>query len=169
MSGASKSRGFHKRRTYSTIRLRTTFALRAPMHRLDEIVRAAQLAHADEFIRTLPHGYDTHINERGARLSAGQAQRLALARAFLKNAALLIFDEPASALDVETEQAIQDAMMQLVRDKTALIISHRLGTAMRADQIIVLDHGQVAEIGNHQALLDKHGAYFQLVSAGGAR
>jgi ATP-binding cassette subfamily C protein CydCD len=139
--------------------------LARPDATMEDVMRAAQLAHADEFIRALPHAYDTMIGERGARLSGGQAQRVALARAFLKDAPVLILDEPTSNLDVETEELLQDSLERLLKDKTALIVSHRLNTAMRADQIIVLDAGRVAEIGNHQTLLDKRGAYFQLTNS----
>lgn len=139
--------------------------LARPDASIDEVMRAAQLAHADDFIRALPHAYETVIGERGARLSGGQAQRVALARAFLKDAPLLILDEPTSNLDVETEELLQDSLEQLLKDKTALMITHRLNTAMRADQIIVLDHGRVAEIGNHQTLLDKRGVYYRLTNS----
>jgi ATP-binding cassette subfamily C protein CydD len=120
--------------------------LARPEASLDEVVRAARLAHADEFIRALPNGYDTLIGERGARLSGGQAQRVALARAFLKDAPILILDEPTAHLDPENEALIQDAIERLLRDKTALIISHRRSTMQRADKVIVLEQGRVAEI-----------------------
>ncbi len=139
--------------------------LARPDATMAQVMRAAQLAHADEFIRALPHAYDTIIGERGARLSGGQAQRVALARAFLKDAPLLILDEPTSNLDVETEELIQDSLERLLKNKTAFIITHRLNTAMRADQIIVLDHGRVVESGTHTELVQKRGAYFQLTNS----
>jgi thiol reductant ABC exporter CydC subunit len=131
----------------------------------DDMIRAAQLAHADEFIRALSHGYDTIVGERGARLSGGQAQRIALARAFLKDAPLLLLDEPTSHLDPENETLIQDAIARLLEDKTALIISHRLSTMTRADKIIVVEQGRVAEIGTYAELLARRGAFYRLTSA----
>ena len=131
----------------------------------DEVTAAAQRAHADEFIRDLPAGYQTVIGERGARLSGGQAQRLALARAFLKAAPFLILDEATSNLDFDTEALIQSSIEQLLADRTALIITHRLSTAAKADRIIVLDRGRVVEQGTHVELLQQQGAYHQLVMA----
>jgi ATP-binding cassette subfamily C protein CydCD len=128
-----------------------------------DVITAARRAHADEFIRNLPAGYETVIGERGARLSGGQAQRLALARAFLKDAPLLILDEATSHLDLVTEDLIQDSIDQLLVHRTALIITHRLSTAARADRIIVLDQGQVVEQGTPAELMQKRGAYYQLV------
>ncbi len=140
-------------------------ALARPHASRTEIERAAAHACADDFIRALPQGYDTLIGERGARLSGGQAQRLALARAFLKDAPFVIFDEATSNLDPETEELLQGAMGWLMRGRTALVIAHRLTTVYRADQIIVLDRGRVAESGSHASLVARNGLYATLVSA----
>ncbi|HML24977.1 MAG TPA: ATP-binding cassette domain-containing protein, partial [Aggregatilinea sp.] len=132
---------------------------------LDDVIRAAQQAHADTFIDALPQGYDTPVGERGSRLSGGQAQRIALARAFLKDAPLLILDEATSSLDPETETLLQDAIETLMRDRTVLIVAHRLSTIYHADQIVVLDGGQVVDTGPHDVLLSHAGIYRDLVQA----
>jgi ATP-binding cassette subfamily C protein CydD len=139
--------------------------LARPEAPLDDVIRAAQLAHADEFICALPAAYDTPIGERGARLSGGQAQRIALARAFLKDAPLLILDEATSNLDPDTEAAIQNAIRSLMRGRTVLIVAHRLRTVMDADQIVVLDKGRVVDSGTHANLLARGGLYRRLVAA----
>ena len=130
-----------------------------------EVERAAELAGAAEFIRRMPQGYDTQIGERGLRLSGGEAQRLAIARAFLKDAALLIMDEPTSSLDPESERLIRDALDRLTRDRTSLIVAHRLNTVSTADRIVVLHEGQVAETGTHAGLLERKGHYSLLADA----
>lgn len=143
--------------------------LARPDAALDAIVRAAQQAHAHEFIQALPQGYDTVIGERGARLSGGQAQRMALARAFLKHAPLLILDEATSNLDPETEDLLRDATERLMQGRMTLVIAHRLSTVYRADQIVVMDAGRVVETGTHASLVSQDGVYRRLVSAyGGA-
>ncbi len=136
-----------------------------PTALLAEVQHAAQLAHADEFIRALPQGYDTLIGERGARLSGGQAQRIALARAFLKDAPLLILDEATSQLDVENEALIRDSIGRLLADRTALIITHRLTTTQQADRIIVLDQGRVIESDSPAELLRFNRRYAQWMAA----
>lgn len=118
-----------------------------------EIENAARLAQADEFIRELPQGYDTILGERGVNLSGGQRQRLSIARAFLKNAPILILDEPTSALDTQTEEALLASLRQLMQGRTTLIIAHRLSTISRADNIVVLDNGTIIERGSHAELL----------------
>lgn len=118
----------------------------------EEVLAAARSAHADEFIRTLPHGYDTIVGERGALLSGGQKQRLALARAFLRNAPILILDEATSALDSDSEAAVQDALRHLVVGKTVLIIAHRFSTIRDASLILVFDKGALTATGNHASL-----------------
>lgn len=113
----------------------------------------------------MPLGYDTQIGERGLRLSGGEAQRLAIARAFLKDAPLLVLDEPTSSLDPESEELIRAALDLLARDRTTLIVAHRLNTVYNADQIFVLDEGRVAEVGTHAGLLEHGGPYSRLVGA----
>ncbi|NPA90206.1 MAG: thiol reductant ABC exporter subunit CydD [Chloroflexi bacterium] len=141
--------------------------LARPDASMDEVIQAAQLAHADAFIRELPDGYDTLIGERGARLSGGQAQRIALARAFLKDAPFLILDEATANLDPENEALLQDAVARLLAGRTALIIAHRLSTVYDADQIVVLSQGRVVETGTHGTLLQREGLYRRLVTAYG--
>jgi len=128
----------------------------------DEIRAAAEAAHALEFIERLPEGFDTQVGENGALLSGGQRQRLAIARALLRDAPLLILDEATSALDNESERMVQSALEHLMQTRTTVIIAHRLSTIERADRIVVLDAGQVAEIGSHSELLARDGLYTHL-------
>ncbi|HEY6711728.1 MAG TPA: thiol reductant ABC exporter subunit CydD [Rubrobacter sp.] len=130
-----------------------------------EAERAAELAGAAEFIRRMPHGYDTQIGERGQRLSGGEAQRLAIARAFLKDAPLLVMDEPTSSLDPESERLVRDALDRLAQGRTSLTVAHRLNTVSTADRIIVLHEGRVAETGTHAGLLERNGHYSLLAGA----
>jgi thiol reductant ABC exporter CydD subunit/thiol reductant ABC exporter CydC subunit len=131
----------------------------------EEVVAAARLAGAHEFIAALPRGYDTPIGERGLRLSGGQARRLAIARALLKDAPLLILDEATANLDPATDRLIQAALDRLMENRTVLIIAHRLSTVYRADRIVVLASGRVVEAGRHEALIARQGAYYRLVTA----
>ena len=128
----------------------------------EEIEAAARDAFADSFIRALPNGYDTLVGEHGVKLSGGQRQRIAIARAMLRNAPLLLLDEATSALDNESERAVQDALKRLQQGRTTIVVAHRLSTIVDADNIIVLDHGQVAEQGTHAELLAKNGTYARL-------
>ena len=130
-----------------------------------EVVEAARLAHAEDFIESLPRGYDSLLGERGARLSGGQAQRLALARAFLKDAPFVILDEATSQLDPEHESLIHESMQRLRSGRTVLLIAHRLGTVFDADQIVLLSGGRVVEQGSHAALLGRGRVYPRLVAA----
>jgi ATP-binding cassette subfamily C protein CydD len=132
---------------------------------MDQIASAARAAHAHGFIQSLPQGYATHIGERGARLSGGQAQRLALARAFLKDAPFLILDEPAANLDPETEYELQLSIRHLLKDRTALIIAHRLNTVTGADRILVLIDGEVRQSDPHDQLAGHPGPYQRMMRA----
>src|SRR5207342_883953 len=119
----------------------------------DEIVEAARAANAHEFILRLPKQYETELGERGARLSGGERQRIAVARAFLKNAPILILDEPTSSIDSKTEAVILDALDRLMAGRTTFLIAHRLSTIRKAEQILVLDRGRLVERGTHRELL----------------
>jgi len=127
-----------------------------------DVRRAADLAHAAEFIETLPDGYATMVGERGVKLSGGQRQRVAIARAILKDAPILILDEATSSLDSESEASIQDALLTLLKGRTALVIAHRLSTVRRMDELIIMDNGRIVERGSHDTLLAMNGIYAAL-------
>lgn len=129
---------------------------------MEKIVAAAKAAHADEFVTSLPEGYDTILGERGARLSVGQRQRLTIARALLKDPPILILDEATSALDSESEKLVQEALEVLMANRTSIVIAHRLATVRRADRILVMDKGRIVEEGSHRDLLDRDGIYARL-------
>lgn len=131
----------------------------------DEIVQAARLANADEFIARMPHGYDTMVGERGDTLSGGQRQRIGIARALVRDNPILILDEPTAALDTESEKLVIEALERLMKGRTVITIAHRLSTIRDANKIIVLDGGVVAEQGSHQELLAPGGIYAALCSA----
>ncbi|MBM3790123.1 MAG: ATP-binding cassette domain-containing protein, partial [Acidobacteria bacterium] len=124
-----------------------------------EIIAAARAAFAHEFIMAFPQKYDTPIGERGQRLSGGERQRIAIARAILKNAPILVLDEATSALDSESEKIVQEALANLMRDRTTFVIAHRLSTIRNADLIVVLERGRIVEMGSHQALIESDGQY----------
>ena len=129
----------------------------------EEVVRAAKLANAHDFIIRLPEGYNTMVGEKGYSLSGGERQRVAIARALIHNPRILILDEATAALDTETEKLIQDAIDRVITGRTTFVIAHRLSTLRNADKILVLDHGKMAEFGTHKELLDMQGIYYKLV------
>ena len=128
----------------------------------EEVIAAAKAANAHEFIEKLPQGYDTLVGERGVKLSGGQKQRIAIARVFLKNPPILIFDEATSALDLESEHLIQETMEKLASDRTTFIVAHRLATITHADRIVVIENGEITEMGTHEELMEKKGSYYDL-------
>ncbi|MCJ0933183.1 ABC transporter ATP-binding protein [Virgibacillus halodenitrificans] len=128
----------------------------------EEVVAAAKAANAHEFIESLPYGYDTFVGERGVKLSGGQKQRIAIARVFLKNPPILIFDEATSALDLESEHTIQEALEKLASERTTFIVAHRLATITHADRIVLIENGEIVEVGSHEELMRKQGGYYNL-------
>ena len=142
--------------------IRENISFGKPQATLAEIESAAQLADAHEFISRLPNGYDTVVGERGDTLSGGQRQRIAIARAIIRNAPILVMDEPSSGLDALSEKAVFDALWRLITGKTAVVIAHRLSTIQRADTILVIDQGRIVERGSHEQLLKYQGLYAKL-------
>ena len=131
-----------------------------------ELTQAARAAHAWEFIERLPTGWDTPVGERGVKLSGGQRQRIAIARVFLKNPAVVILDEATSSLDTESERLVEQALEELLRNRTTLLIAHRLSTVRRADRVVVLDAGSVVEVGHHEELVTREGGRYASLYAG---
>ena len=132
---------------------------------LEEVKAAAKAAKIDNFIESLPQGYDTVLKDGGSSISKGQKQLLTIARAMLLDAPMLILDEATSNVDTQTERQIQEAMLNLMRSRTCIVIAHRLSTIKNADRIIVLHHGEVAESGTHQELMDRCGYYREMYQA----
>ena len=129
----------------------------------EEVMAAARAAQCEEFIQRLPQGYQTNIGENGSALSGGERQRISIARALLKNAPIVLLDEATASMDAESETLIQDALSVLLKDKTVMVIAHRMRTVANADKIVVLDDGKVSEMGTPAALMKKGGLYAHLV------
>ena len=130
----------------------------------EDVIEAAKIANAHEFITDLPNGYDNNIGDSGNMLSGGQRQRLSIARAVLKNPPIMILDEATSALDTESEQLVQQALEKMMENRTSIVIAHRLSTIQKADKIIVVQKGEIVEQGKHSELLEKRGVYHKLVT-----
>jgi ABC-type multidrug transport system fused ATPase/permease subunit len=129
----------------------------------EQVIEAAKIANAHEFIMATENGYETNIGDRGSKLSGGQRQRISIARAILKNPPILILDEATSALDTESEKMVQEALENLMKNRTTLVVAHRLSTIKKADEICVLHEGRIVERGKHEALLQHDGLYKKLV------
>lgn len=142
--------------------VRSNILLGKPGASNEEVEAAAQAANAQEFIASLPEGYETKVGERGVKLSGGQKQRVAIARVFLKNPPILILDEATSALDLESEHQIQEALEMLAKDRTTFVVAHRLSTITHADKIVLIEHGKIVETGTHEELMEKQGSYYRL-------
>jgi subfamily B ATP-binding cassette protein MsbA len=128
----------------------------------EQVMRAAEIANVHEFVSQMPESYQTNIGDRGVRLSGGQRQRISIARAVLKNPPVLILDEATSSLDTESERLVQEAIEKLMENRTSLVIAHRLSTIQHADEIIVLQQGEIVERGNHNTLMELNGVYRRL-------
>ena len=131
----------------------------------DEVLKAARLANCDEFVNKLPMGYKTLIGENGSNLSGGERQRISIARAFLKNAEIILLDEIAASLDVENEKYIQESLNELTKNKTVVLISHRMKSIQNVDQIIVMNEGKIEALGTHEFLLDNSKTYAKMIES----
>ena len=138
------------------------YRVRQESRKLERVIAAAELANAHDFIMRLPNGYETIVGELGVRFSGGERQRIAIARALLKDAPILILDEATSSLDSESERSVQEALEMLMRNRTTLVIAHRLSTVRRADRIVVVVHGRIVEEGSHDELFERDGEYRKL-------
>jgi ATP-binding cassette subfamily B protein len=145
--------------------VRENIAYARPEASTAEVVAAATAAYVDEFVRALPDGYDTRLDQDASNISSGQKQLITIARAFLAEPSILILDEATSNVDTRTEVLIQEAMARLRRGRTSFVIAHRLSTIREAGTIVVMDHGRIVEQGSHQALLDRRGFYYSLYSS----
>jgi subfamily B ATP-binding cassette protein MsbA len=145
--------------------VRENIAFGKPEVSEEDIIEAARMAYADEFIRQLPEKYNTFIGDRGLKLSGGQRQRIAIARAILKNPPILILDEATSSLDSVSEALVQKALDELMKGRTTIVIAHRLSTIKHADRILLIESGKIADMGSHEELLEKNPNYKELYNA----
>ena len=130
---------------------------------LEEVIAVARIAQIDDFIKSMPHGYDTMVGDRGSTLSGGERQRVTLARALLLNPPILILDEATASLDSQSERLVQEALSNIMEGRTSIVIAHRLSTVQHADKIVVLQNGMIVETGDHTSLMERQGEYYKFV------